>query len=75
MVTGVMKNSMAKMFENRTDLEGIEDKSDNLRDTANRFRKQSAKLESMTRWRNLKMKLIIAFMIFLLFIVLYYFVL
>jgi hypothetical protein len=75
MVTGIMKSSVSKMFDNRADLEGLEDKSDNLRNTASRFRMQSAKLERMTRWRNLKMKLIIAFMIFMFFIIIYYFVL
>src|SRR5687768_3797171 len=72
MVTGVMKDNVAKMFANRDELDDIENKSTNIRDTANRFKMHSHKLEKMSRMRSLKMKMILALIAFILIAVLYY---
>ena len=70
-----MKNSVAKMFENRAELDDIEGRSYTLKNTADKFRMTSQRLERMTKWRNLRMKALVAFMMFMLFIVIYYFIL
>ncbi len=40
-VTSVMKNNIAKIMDNRVDIEGLEGKSTNIRDAASNFRMKS----------------------------------
>lgn len=71
-VTGVMKDNVSKIFANQRELDDIEGKSSNIRDTASRFRMQSQKLEKMTRMKNLKMKLAMALVAFIVLALIYY---
>ena len=62
-------------MDNRGELNDIESRSDDLRDTASRFRLNSNKLEQMARLRNLKMKIIIGILLIAMMLIIYYFVL
>lgn len=73
-VTGLMKQNIGKIFENRQELDDIEGKSSNLRDTANRFKMNSAKLERQTRCRNLQMKIMLGVFIAVSIVIIYYLV-
>ena len=69
-----MKKSVNKLFLNREDLENIELKSSTLRDTANKFKVISNKLERDSRLKNLKMKVLIGVVFVVMTISLYFFV-
>ncbi|CDW86454.1 r-snare vamp72-family [Stylonychia lemnae] len=73
-VTGMMKQNIGKIIDNRNEFNDLENKSGNLKDTASRFRMNSAKLEQQAKWRNLRMKLIILAMIVLLTITIFWLV-
>ena len=49
MVTGIMKQNVSKMFSNQNELADIEGKSDNIRDTASKFRMNSSRLEKQAK--------------------------
>ena len=49
--TGMMRDNIGRIIENRQKMFDIESKSSNLKNTASRFRTQSLKLEKMAKLR------------------------
>eukprot|EP00347_Sterkiella_histriomuscorum_P019197 403342567 len=73
--TNAMKQNIGRIMDNRGQFEDLEKGSDQLKDTASRFRMNSARLEKQARWRNLKIKIILAVAVVLFSILIFYFVL
>ncbi len=52
-VTGLMKNNLNKIIDNKQTMFDIESKSGDIRDTASRFRTQSHRLEKSAKLRRI----------------------
>jgi len=64
-VKGVMVENIEKVLERGEKIELLVDKTDKLNQQAFKFEKSSKKLKNAMWWRNLKMKLVIAFVVIL----------
>jgi hypothetical protein len=69
-VTHIMKNNMEKIIERDIQLGDLEDKSDDLKNNANRFATTSRKLKNKFWWKNVKIMLIMGGIILTLILVL-----
>eukprot|EP00124_Ichthyophonus_hoferi_P002985 Ihof_evm9s231 gene=Ihof_evmTU9s231 len=57
-VVGIMKDNVEKVLERDAKLTDLEDKSETLRDGAQRFQKTSTQVKKKMWWKNLKWTLI-----------------
>lgn len=64
-VMGVMQNNIEKVVDRGERLEDLQDKSDNLADTATDFNMRARRLQKKMWWKNMRMKLCVGFFIFL----------
>lgn len=64
-VMGVMQNNIEKVIDRGERLEDLQDKSDNLADTATDFNMRAKRLQRKMWWKNMRMKLCVGFFIFL----------
>eukprot|EP01115_Flamella_aegyptia_P001023 TRINITY_DN115955_c0_g1_i1.p1 TRINITY_DN115955_c0_g1~~TRINITY_DN115955_c0_g1_i1.p1 ORF type:complete len:108 (+),score=40.92 TRINITY_DN115955_c0_g1_i1:89-412(+) len=62
-VKGIMHNNIDKMVKNIDNLEVLQDKTDNMRESSLQFRKGARDLKSKMWWKNLKAQLVIALVI------------
>eukprot|EP00743_Colponemidia_sp_Colp-15_P000763 GILK01000842.1.p1 GENE.GILK01000842.1~~GILK01000842.1.p1 ORF type:complete len:261 (+),score=44.17 GILK01000842.1:85-783(+) len=62
-VKEIMQNNVKKILETHENLEVLEDKTDNLRVSANQFQRSAVDLKRMMYWRNFKLKLVIGLVI------------
>jgi hypothetical protein len=71
-ITGIMRANLEKVLERDTMLSNLEDKSENLKDGANRFETTARKLKHKFWWKNLKFTIGIGvvIMVFILVIIL-----
>ena len=71
-VTGTMRNNITKIFENQEDLNEMDTKSGDIRDSANQFRLSSQRLEQQSKAKKLKMIMMAVAAIIVLFLVIYF---
>ena len=62
-VKNQMQDNIAGMLKNSEKAETLAEKSDQLNEQANVFKKRSGDLKKQMRWKNLKMTLILAFLV------------
>merc|ERR1712232_375388 len=62
-VKGQMQDNIAGMLENTERAESLAEKSDQLNEQANVFKKNAVDLKKQMRWKNLKMTIILVLVI------------
>ena len=67
-VMGVMQNNIEKVIDRGERLEDLQDKSDNLADTATDFNMRARRLQKKMWWKNMRMKICVGFFILLIII-------
>jgi len=58
-VKDIMNNNISKMVKNIDNLEVLHDKSDQMKESSNQFRKGATTMKNKMWWKNIKLQLII----------------
>ncbi|CEM33425.1 unnamed protein product [Vitrella brassicaformis CCMP3155] len=62
-VKDIMQENVKKILESHANIESLEQKTDNLRTSAQQFQRNAVDLRRMMWWRNIKVKIILALVI------------
>jgi len=62
-VKGIMHNNIDTLVKNVDNLEVLQDKSETMRDTSQQFKRNATTLKRTMWWKNLKLQLIIGFIV------------
>jgi len=62
-VKGIMHQNIEKVIERGDKIENLQEKTDELQNSAQQFKKSTTKLKRQMWWKNMKLNLIIAFIV------------